>query len=310
MEPIFKIIENEIVDTSPGVKFSDVKGLEDVKQALFETIILPTSCPDIFTGIRAPPRGLLLYGSPGNGKTMIAKAVATACKSTFFNISTSALVSKYVGESEKLMKALFTLARERAPSVIFIDEIDAILKSRRNSEAEHSRRLKTEFLVQFDSFTASADEARVVVIGATNLPWEIDMAVLRRFPIRYEVPIPNSRIRQQLLKSIEKKVKTRLSNDDFSRLVKHTKGYSCSDIIELCKDAVMGPIRDIIGPVRDMVDINLDTCRKITETDLPPVNFNHFQAALRNVRPSLSPISFKRYKKWGSIYGSKVSVSY
>jgi len=183
--PMLQIIEEEIVDKSPGVKFSDVKGLEGVKQALIETIIFPTWRPDIFTGIRAPPRGLLLFGPPGNGKTMIAKAVASECKSTFFNISASTLVSKYVGESEKLLKALFTLARQRAPSVIFIDEIDAILKSRRESEAEHSRRLKTEFFVQFDSFAASANEARVVVMGATNLPWEIDMAALRRFPMRY-----------------------------------------------------------------------------------------------------------------------------
>jgi len=299
MEPMYQRIEEEIVDKSPGVKFSDVKGLRDIKQALFETIIMPTSRPDIFTGIRAPPRGLLFFGPPGNGKTMIAKAVASECNSTFFSISASSLVSKYVGDSEKLMKALFALARERAPSIVFIDEIDAILKSRSESEQESSRRLKTEFLVQFDGVAASAGDARVLVIGATNLPWELDEAALRRFPKRYEVPLPDATTRKHLLKTIEKKVKVRLSKDDYNRLVEHTKGYSCSDIAELCKDAAMGPVRDL--------DPNI---LKLTKAgDLPPVRYNHFQASLGNVRKSVSPSSLRQYNKWAATYGSKVSAS-
>jgi len=299
MEPMYQRIEEEIVDKSPGVKFNEVKGLLDVKQALFETIIMPISRPDIFTGIRAPPRGLLFFGPPGNGKTMIAKAVASECKSTFFSISASSLVSKYVGDSEKLMKALFALARERAPSIVFIDEVDAILKSRSENEQESSRRLKTEFLVQFDGVAASADDARVLVIGATNLPWELDEAALRRFPKRYEVPLPDPSTRWYLLESIEKKVKVRLSNEDLSSLVEQTKGYSCSDISALCKDAAMGPVRDM----------DPDTLKRTKAADLPPVRYVHFQAALSLVRQSVSPSSLKRYKSWASDYGSKVSGS-
>lgn len=299
MEPMYKRIEDEIVDKSPGVKFSEVKGLRDVKQALFETIIMPTSRPDIFTGIRAPPRGLLFFGPPGNGKTMIAKAVASECNSTFFSISASSLVSKYVGDSEKLMKALFALARERAPSIIFIDEIDAILKSRNENEQESSRRLKTEFLVQFDGVAASAGDARVLVIGATNLPWELDEAALRRFPKRYEVPLPDGNTRHHLLKSVEEKVKVRLSNAELNRLVDHTKGYSCSDIAELCKDAAMGPVRDLDPQV----------LKRTRAADLPPVRYNHFLASLGNVRKSVSPSSLKQYNKWAATYGSKVSAS-
>jgi len=299
MEPMYARIEDEILDKSPGIKFNHVKGLEDIKQALFETIIMPTSRPDIFTGIRAPPRGLLFFGPPGNGKTMIAKAVATECKSTFFSISASSLVSKYVGDSEKLIKALFALARDRAPSIIFIDEIDAILKIRKENEQESTRRLKTEFLVQFDGVTASAEDDRILVIGATNLPWELDEAALRRFPKRYEVPLPDRNIRTQIIEDIAGQVDVRMTSRELTELVAQTKGYSSSDIAELCKDAAMGPVRDM----------NPETLARITPKELPPVRHKHFLAALGNVRQSVSAKSLELYRIWATKYGSKTTAS-
>jgi SpoVK/Ycf46/Vps4 family AAA+-type ATPase len=132
--------------------------LEDVKSIINETIVLPALKPEFFSGIRAPSRGILLYGPPGNGKTMLAKAIASECKSTFFNLSASSLMSKWMGEGEKIMRGLFYLANERAPSVIFIDEIDSILGARGGNEHEASRRLKTEFLVQFDGLSSQAGD--------------------------------------------------------------------------------------------------------------------------------------------------------
>lgn len=144
---VVKSIEETILDSSPNVHWDDVKGLAEVKQILKETIIMPTIRPDIFKGLLAPAKGILLYGPPGNGKTMLAKAIATECKSTFFNCSASTLTSKWMGEGEKLMKALFAMANAQAPAVIFIDEIDSIMGARGGQEHEASRRLKTEFLV-------------------------------------------------------------------------------------------------------------------------------------------------------------------
>jgi SpoVK/Ycf46/Vps4 family AAA+-type ATPase len=144
---IVRAIEDTILDSSPNVTWDDIKGLSDVKKILNETIVLPTLKPEIFKGLLAPSKGILLYGPPGNGKTMLAKAIATECKSTFFSCSASTLTSKFMGEGEKLMKTLFTLAYDKAPSVVFIDEIDSIMGARGGQEHEASRRWKTEFLI-------------------------------------------------------------------------------------------------------------------------------------------------------------------
>ncbi|CAM9966911.1 unnamed protein product, partial [Scytosiphon promiscuus] len=166
-----KILE-DMLDSSPGVTWDSIAGLEYAKQTLQETVILPNLRPDLFTGLRAPARGVLLYGPPGTGKTMLAKAVATESGYTFFNISASSLTSKYVGEGEKMVRTLFTVARDRQPAVVFIDEIDSVLSARGEGEHEASRRLKTEFLVQLDG-VGGADgggDERLLVLAATNLP--------------------------------------------------------------------------------------------------------------------------------------------
>jgi len=176
---MIEMIENEIVDNSPGVSWDDIAGLEFAKSSVQEIVVWPLLRPDLFTGLRGPPKGLLLFGPPGTGKTLIGKTIATESNATFFSISASSLMSKWVGEGERMVRALFAVARVQSPSVIFIDEIDSLLSQRGSEEGEASRRVKTEFLVQMDGVGGSSEE-RMLLIGATNRPQELDEAARRR----------------------------------------------------------------------------------------------------------------------------------
>ncbi|XP_043937570.1 vacuolar protein sorting-associated protein 4A [Protopterus annectens] len=168
-----------IVMEKPNVRWNDVAGLESAKEALKEAVILPIKFPHLFTGKRTPWRGILLFGPPGTGKSYLAKAVATeANNSTFFSVSSSDLMSKWLGESEKLVKSLFELARQHKPSIIFIDEVDSLCGSRNENESEAARRIKTEFLVQMQGVGNNNDG--ILVLGATNIPWVLDSAIRRR----------------------------------------------------------------------------------------------------------------------------------
>lgn len=161
------------------MRWEDVAGLEAAKESLKEAVILPIKFPHLFTGKRTPWRGILLYGPPGTGKSFLAKAVATEAKSTFFSVSSSDLVSKWMGESERLVKQLFQMARENKPAIIFVDEIDSLCGTRGEGESEASRRIKTEFLVQMNG--VGNDMQGVLILGATNIPWALDVAIKRRF---------------------------------------------------------------------------------------------------------------------------------
>uniref|UniRef100_A0A1D1XMM8 Katanin p60 ATPase-containing subunit A-like 2 n=1 Tax=Anthurium amnicola TaxID=1678845 RepID=A0A1D1XMM8_9ARAE len=184
MRTLAETLCRDIICGSPDVKWESIKGLETAKHLLKEAVVMPIKYPKYFTGLLSPWKGILLFGPPGTGKTMLAKAVATECKTTFFNISASSIVSKWRGDSEKLVKVLFELARHHAPSTIFLDEIDAIISQRGEAHSEHeaSRRLKTELLIQMDGLTRTNE--LVFVLAATNLPWELDAAMLRRLEKR------------------------------------------------------------------------------------------------------------------------------
>ncbi|XP_035720863.1 spastin-like isoform X2 [Vespa mandarinia] len=287
-----QVILDEILEGGTAIQWEDIAGQETAKQALQEMVILPSLRPELFTGLRTPARGLLLFGPPGNGKTLLARAVATQCNATFFSISAASLTSKYVGEGEKLVRALFAIARELQPSVIFIDEVDSLLSERRDNEHEASRRLKTEFLVEFDGLPCNPEE-RVLVMAATNRPQELDEAALRRFTKRVYVTLPDIATRIMLLQRLLAKHNDPLTKEELKEMAFLTEGYSGSDLTGLAKDAALGPIREL-NP--DQVkELDLNSVRNITMQD--------FRDSLKRIRRSVSPASLAAYEKWNFAYG-------
>ncbi|KAI5089840.1 spastin [Silurus meridionalis] len=291
------LILNEIVDSGSAVRFEDVAGQDLAKQALQEIVILPALRPELFTGLRAPARGLLLFGPPGNGKTMLAKAVAMESNATFFNISAASLTSKYVGEGEKLVRALFAVARELQPSIIFIDEIDSLLCERREGEHDASRRLKTEFLIEFDGVQSGGDD-RVLVMGATNRPQELDEAVLRRFAKRIYVTLPSEETRLKLLKNLLSKHGNPLTQKELNQLAKMTDGYSGSDLTSLAKDAALGPIREL----------RPEQVRNMAAKEVRNILVSDFIESLKKIKKSVSPQTLEQYARWNREYGDTTAV--
>lgn len=243
-------IMNEIIIKGDEVHWEDVAGLHLAKKALKEAVVYPFLRPDLFMGLREPARGMLLFGPPGTGKTMLARAVATESKSTFFAITASSLTSKWHGESEKLVRALFAMAKALAPSIIFVDEIDALLNSRGGgTEHEASRRSKTEFLIQWSDLQRAAagkeakagegDATRVLVLAATNCPWDIDEAARRRFVRRQYIPLPEAETRDTQIRTLLKSQKHGLSNADVVELTNLTDGTLYTPVCSCLSDYLL-----------------------------------------------------------------------
>ncbi|TKS84277.1 Katanin p60 ATPase-containing subunit A-like 2 [Collichthys lucidus] len=302
MRELAAIISRDIYLHSPNVRWEDIIGLEDAKRLVKEAVVYPIK---LFTGILSPWKGLLLYGPPGTGKTLLAKAVATECKTTFFNISASSIVSKWRGDSEKLVRVLFELARYHAPSTIFLDELESVMSQRGNSmggEHEGSRRMKTELLVQMDGLARSED--LVFVLAASNLPWELDHAMLRRLEKRIIVSLPSSPARQAMVShwlppltstgGVE--LRTEL---DYETLAKGMEGYSGSDIRLVCKEAAMRPVRKIFDALESHQDGDTD----MPAIQLETVTTADFLEVTAHTKPSARNL-MKRYAAWEREYES------
>uniref|UniRef100_A0A3Q3G8H0 Katanin p60 ATPase-containing subunit A-like 2 n=1 Tax=Kryptolebias marmoratus TaxID=37003 RepID=A0A3Q3G8H0_KRYMA len=305
MKELAAIISRDIYLHSPNVRWEDIIGLEDAKRLVKEAVVCPIKYPWLFTGILSPWKGLLLYGPPGTGKTLLAKAVATECKTTFFNISASSIVSKWRGDSEKLVRVLFELARYHAPSTIFLDELESVMGQRGTSlggEHEGSRRMKTELLVQMDGLARSED--LVFVLAASNLPWELDHAMLRRLEKRILVNLPSSAARQAMmshwlppLSSIgEIELRTEL---DYETLAEEMEGYSGSDIRLVCKEAAMKPVRKLINALESHQNADTDT----PVIQLGTVTTADFMEAISHTKPSARNL-MDRHTAWDREYES------
>ncbi|XP_077245631.1 uncharacterized protein LOC143885372 isoform X1 [Tasmannia lanceolata] len=228
------------------VEFESIGGLENVKQALYELVILPLRRPELFAHgkLLSPQKGVLLYGPPGTGKTMLAKAIAKESGAVFINVRISNLMSKWFGDAQKLVAAVFSLAYKLQPAIIFIDEVDSFLGQRRNTDHEALTNMKTEFMALWDGFTTDQN-ARVMVLAATNRPSELDEAILRRLPQAFEIGVPDRIERAKILKVILKGEKVE-PNIDYDYIASLCEGYTGSDLLELCKKAAYFPVRDLL----------------------------------------------------------------
>ncbi|TAQ87604.1 hypothetical protein B7494_g4056 [Chlorociboria aeruginascens] len=311
-----------ILQDKPNIRWEDVAGLEGAKEALKEAVILPIKFPHLFTGKRQPWKGILLYGPPGTGKSFLAKAVATEANSTFFSVSSSDLVSKWMGESERLVKQLFAMARENKPSIIFIDEVDALCGPRGEGESEASRRIKTEMLVQMDG--VGRDSKGVLVLGATNIPWQLDAAIRRRFQRRVHISLPDMPARQKMFELSVGSTPCDLVAADYRKLGELSEGYSGSDISIAVQDALMQPVRKI-QMATHYKKVMVDGVEKLTpcspgdagasemswtEVDSdkllePPLQLKDFVKAVKGARPTVSQEDIKRSEDWTNEFGSE-----
>ncbi|XVF69153.1 hypothetical protein PTKIN_Ptkin11bG0058000 [Pterospermum kingtungense] len=292
-------LNSAIIREKPNIKWNDVAGLESAKQALQEAVILPVKFPQFFTGKRRPWRAFLLYGPPGTGKSYLAKAVATEADSTFFSVSSSDLVSKWMGESEKLVSNLFQMARDSAPSIIFIDEIDSLCGQRgEGNESEASRRIKTELLVQMQG--VGHNDQKVLVLAATNTPYALDQVHLGDTPHN-------------------------LTESDFENLARQTEGFSGSDISVCVKDVLFEPVRktqDAMFFYKTPNDMWMPCGPKqpgaiqITMQDLaakglaaqilpPPISRSDFDKVLARQRPTVSKADLDVHERFTKEFGEE-----
>eukprot|EP00761_Pharyngomonas_kirbyi_P009549 gb/GECH01009565.1/.p1 GENE.gb/GECH01009565.1/~~gb/GECH01009565.1/.p1 ORF type:complete len:516 (+),score=156.51 gb/GECH01009565.1/:1-1548(+) len=327
-ERLRKALEEVVVSEKPSVEWEDVIGMNNAKKTLNEAVVLPRQYPQLFTGKRKAWRTLLLYGPPGTGKSYLAKALASNIDSTFISASSSDLISKWSGESEKLIRELFSLAKERQPSIIFVDEIDAICSQRSDDDTDSLRRIKNEFLIHLQNVTDDPDN-NVVVLAATNRPWDLDPALRRRFDKRIYIPLPEAEDRLNILRvHLGKEESTRFPLRDLERLTYSEEGsnmYSGSDLSVVARDALMQPVRRAMKS-QYFKTIETEDGEKTIPCDrhdsnafrsslfnlkhpenlmVPPVTLEDLRSAFTRVKPSVNEKDLEQFDSWTAKYGEQ-----
>ncbi|KAK4283006.1 hypothetical protein QN277_000011 [Acacia crassicarpa] len=315
-----KRIRSEVIPANEiGVTFADIGALGEIKESLHEMVMLPLRRPDLFKGgLLKPCRGILLFGPPGTGKTMMAKAIANEAGASFINVSMSTITSKWFGEDEKNVRALFTLAAKVAPTIIFVDEVDSMLGQRtRNGEHEAMRKIKNEFMTHWDGLLTKPGE-QILVLAATNRPFDLDEAIIRRFERRIMVGLPSVKSREQILKTLLSKEKH--EDIDFKELAVMTEGYSGSDLKNLCMTAAYRPLRELMqkeilrGKEKKKREAEAESSEDATdnkesekdeEITLRPLNMEDMKYAKSQIAASFASEGsvMSELKQWNDLYG-------
>lgn len=294
-EVLAEMINGDMLVGESFVSWGDIGGLDEAKQLLVEAVIYPDIMPNFFRGVRRPSRGVMLYGPPGTGKTLLAKAVASECKATFFNISPATLTSKWRGESEKLIRVLFEMANHYSPSIIFIDEIDALC--RRQDGHEASVRAKSTLLAEMDGLGTDSNK-RVMVLGATNHPWHIDDAMKRRLEKHIYIPLPTRDDRVKIFKVQTRNL--RLAEEvDFDALsdLLENRFYSCADITSVVREASMMPLRSYIAAARTD-DVKAHAASIEQKAMEQPITMRNFRDAIKLVPSNVNRESIHEFETW------------
>ncbi|KAL1556866.1 peroxisomal biogenesis factor 6-like [Salvia divinorum] len=305
-----RLIRPEVIPASEiGVTFADIGALDDIKDSLQELVMLPLKRPDLFEGgLLKPCRGILLFGPPGTGKTMLAKAIANEAGASFINVSMSTIASKWFGEDEKKVRALFTLAGKVSPTIIFVDEVDSMLGQRnKNGEHEAMRKIKNEFMTHWDGLLTNPG---ILVLAATNRPFDLDEAIIRRFERRIMVGLPSVENREKILRTLLSKDK--VEGLDFTELATMTEGYSGSDLKNLCTTAAYRPVRELIkhellkDQKRKFEEVQL-SCENSRERviNIRPLNMQDLKEAKNQVAPSFASEGtiMSELRQWNDLHG-------
>ncbi|WP_148882251.1 ATP-binding protein [Thermococcus aciditolerans] len=281
------------------ITWDDIGGLSNVKMLMMETVVI--------SALRKPAaiqpwKGILLFGPPGTGKTLLASAAAGSLNAAFFNVKASSVLSKYFGESSKIISALYEVAREKAPSIVFLDEIDALTTRRSNDTSEATRRMLSTLLTELEGFHEGESDKLVLTLAATNTPWDLDEAVLSRFPKRIYVPLPDKEATKSIIRIHTKGLD--ISRLDLDAIAEESvrRLYSGRDIRNLCQEAVWNMIREENRDLHKLASLPLEELRK-RSLRTRPLEMRDFEEAFRKIKSPLTKKDIERYEKWAEEFG-------
>lgn len=287
---LVEMVTSEILQQCPPVDWSDIAGLDMAKAAIKEEILWPILRPDMFSGLATFPRSLLLFGPQGTGRALLARCMASQLGAAFLRLNSTSLVTKWLGEGDKIIQASFLVARCRQPAVVFISDVDLLLSAQLSEESPVNR-LKAELLMQLDSVLTSAEE-HVLVVCSTSKPEEIPESLRRYFTKRLLIPLPDGTARHQIISQLLSQNNYCLSDKEMSLLVQRTEGFSGLDVAQLCQEALVSPLHGIAG-----------TDLSIHPSQMRLVSYQDFDNVFCKFQPSISQKELDMYTEWNKMFG-------